>query len=165
MLAGFWLQNSILQGNSGELRTSDASHIIGGHRMALGSSGLHANCYFSLLQKEIEWRRNCTALRYSSRTNLARAWHKVWNSPVTCDCETPLLEDKINDEVKHQTRLSRGGSSSSRILDLVGLRHRLYSLTAIQSMGWGNKMARAAILTTPIFSRLKNGFFPPFSGL
>ena len=39
---GLWLQNNILNVVSGELRATSASPILGGHRMALGYSGLHA---------------------------------------------------------------------------------------------------------------------------
>ena len=34
-----------------ELRTSGASPIFERHRMSLGCSGLHANCYFTAEQK------------------------------------------------------------------------------------------------------------------
>ena len=48
-MAGFWLQNNnIFLGGRDELRTCGASLIFGGHRMTLGCSGLHANCYLLL---------------------------------------------------------------------------------------------------------------------
>ena len=37
----------ILHGVSGELRTTSAIPFLGGHRMALGCSGLHANGCFN----------------------------------------------------------------------------------------------------------------------
>ena len=40
-------QNNNLQGDRDELRTTDASPILGRHRVVLGCSGLHANCYFT----------------------------------------------------------------------------------------------------------------------
>ena len=36
-----------LQGDRDELRSTDASPIFGRHRVVLGCSGLHANCYFT----------------------------------------------------------------------------------------------------------------------
>ena len=44
---GFCCKNNNLQGDRDELRTSGASPIFGRHRVALGCSGLHANCYFT----------------------------------------------------------------------------------------------------------------------
>ena len=44
---GFCRKNNNLQGDRDELRTSGASPIFGRHRVALGCSGLHANCYFT----------------------------------------------------------------------------------------------------------------------
>ena len=43
------LAKKILHGVSGELRITSALCILGGHRMALGCSGLHANGCFKLL--------------------------------------------------------------------------------------------------------------------
>ena len=45
--ARLWSQNNILHGGQGKLRTSGASPIFGGHRMALGHSGLHTNNFFA----------------------------------------------------------------------------------------------------------------------
>ena len=44
---GLWSQSNNLYGVSGELRTTSASPIFRGHRMALGCSGLHANDCFN----------------------------------------------------------------------------------------------------------------------
>ena len=41
------LAKKILHGVSGELRITSALSILGGHRMALGCSGLHANGCFN----------------------------------------------------------------------------------------------------------------------
>ena len=40
-------RNNILYEMLGELRTTNALAILGGHRMALGCSGLHANGCFN----------------------------------------------------------------------------------------------------------------------
>ena len=48
------LAKKILHGVSGELRITSALSILGGHRMALGCSGLHANGCFNAC-------RNCPA--------------------------------------------------------------------------------------------------------
>ena len=42
-----WSQNNILHGVSGDLRTNSAITFLGGHRMALGCFGLHANGCFN----------------------------------------------------------------------------------------------------------------------
>ena len=51
-----WSQNNVLHGVEGELRTNSAIPFLGGHRMALGCSGLHANVV--LMPDEIAPRQN-----------------------------------------------------------------------------------------------------------
>ena len=45
-MSDYGCKNNICMGYWGKLRTSGASPIFGGHRMALGCSGLHANYCF-----------------------------------------------------------------------------------------------------------------------
>ena len=56
----YYARKIFLHGVSGELRITSALPILGGHRMALGCSGLHANGCFNAC-------RNCLAPKNLSK--------------------------------------------------------------------------------------------------
>ena len=63
------LAKKILHGVSGELRITSALSILGGHRMALGCSGLHANGCFNAC-------RNCPAPKNLCRNSPALPYYR-----------------------------------------------------------------------------------------
>ena len=64
------LAKNFLHGVSGELRITSALSILGGHRMALGCSGLHANGCFNAC-------RNCPAPKNLCRNSPALPYYVV----------------------------------------------------------------------------------------
>ena len=62
------LAKKILHGVSGELRITSALPILGGHRVALGCSGLHANGCFNAC-------RNCPAPKNLCRNSPALPYY------------------------------------------------------------------------------------------
>ena len=52
-MSNYGHKNNILQGDRDELRPTSALPIFEGHKMALGRSGLHANCCFNADEKRL----------------------------------------------------------------------------------------------------------------
>ena len=125
------LAKKISHGVSGELRITSALSILGGHKMALGCSGLHANGCFNAC-------RNCPAPKNLCRNSPALPYRPIPSIICTITNCTVYVRKKFQNSKCHAHWTARWSSLVVHLdvkIAREGLIQSFLSFQATQSKG------------------------------